>query len=100
AVDQPETGTTQRVAAAADGESGRPRPGAHARSTVMHAMQLVMVAVVGIQQPVVPVPPVLVRPPVVAQLDGLQALQGLDALAGLEGLAALEGVERVHGRAA
>jgi len=66
----------------------------------MHAMQLVVVAVVGMQQPVVPLPPVLVRPPVAAHLDGLEALQGLDALAGLEGLqglAALEGVEALQG---
>src|SRR5438132_7164575 len=66
----------------------------------MHAMQLVVVAVVGMQRPVVPPPPVLVRPPVAAHLDGLKALQGLDALAGLEGLqglAALEGVEALQG---
>jgi len=66
----------------------------------MHAMQLVVVAVVGMQQPVVPLPPVLVRPPVAAHLDGLKALQGLDALAGLEGLqglAALDGIEALQG---
>src|SRR2546429_589039 len=34
----------------------------------MHAMQLVVAAVVGMQQPGVPLPPVLVRPPVAAHL--------------------------------
>src|SRR2546423_2701920 len=66
----------------------------------MHAMQLVVAAVMGMQQPVVPLPPVLVRPPVAAGLEGLEALQGLDALAGLEGLqglAALDGVEPLQG---
>src|SRR2546430_14234053 len=66
----------------------------------MHAMQLVVAAVMGMQQPVVPLPPVLVRPPAATQLDGLEALQGLDALAGLEGLqglAALAGVEALQG---
>jgi HEAT repeat protein len=63
----------------------------------MHAMQLVLVAVMGIQQPVMPVPPVLVRPPVAVQLDGLQALQGLEGLAALESVDALQGIEALQG---
>src|SRR6267143_1168839 len=66
----------------------------------MHAMQLVVAAVMGMQQPVVPVPPVLVRPPVVLQFDGLEALQGLEGLAGLaglQGLAALESIDALPG---
>ena len=66
----------------------------------MHAMQLVVAAVMGMQQPVVPVPPVLVRPPVAAQFDGLEALQGLEGLAGLaglQGLAALESIDALPG---
>src|SRR5207302_1478459 len=52
--DQPGTRTTQRAAAAADGEPRRPWPRAHARSTVMHAMQLVLAAVMAIQRPATP----------------------------------------------
>src|SRR5213595_1204990 len=63
----------------------------------MHAMQLVVAAVMGMQQPVVPLPPVLVRPPAATQLDGLEALQGLDALAGLEGLQGLEALAGITG---
>src|SRR5207302_10593126 len=49
AVDQPGTRTTQRAASAADGEPRRPWPRAHAWSTVMHAIQLVLSAVMAIQ---------------------------------------------------
>src|SRR5438128_1380136 len=51
AADQPGTGPAERVAAAADGDPRRSRARAHARSTVMQAMYLVVAAVVGIQQP-------------------------------------------------
>src|SRR5207244_782728 len=54
AIDQSGIGPTQRAAAPADGEPRRPRPRARARSTVMQAMYLMVAAVVGMQQPVVP----------------------------------------------
>src|ERR1051326_927848 len=90
--DQPGTGTAQRAAAAPDGESRRPRPGPHARSTVMQ-MQLVVAAVMAIQQPVPPVPPLPGRLPalVAPALDALPVAS--DGLQGLEGLAALDGLE-------
>src|SRR6266487_1425874 len=99
--DQPGTGTAQRAAAAPDGESRRPRPGPHARSTVMQ-MQLVVAAVMAIQQPVPPLPPLPGRFPILVApqldaltvaFDGLQDLEGLAALEGLQGLEGLEGLE-------
>src|SRR5258705_311631 len=62
-IDHPGPGPTHRVAAPADGEPRRPRPRAHARSTVMQPMYLMVAAVVGMQQPVVPrtVAPALAR---------------------------------------
>src|SRR6266487_3288987 len=102
--DQPGTGTAQRAAAAPDGESRRPRPGPHARSTVMQ-MQLVVAAVMAIQQPVPPLPPLPGRFPILVapQLDALtvafDGLQGLEGLAALEGLQGLEGLEGLEGLA-
>src|SRR2546425_308102 len=96
AADQPGIGTTQRAAAAPDGEPRRPRARAHARSTVMQTMQLVAAAVLGIQQPATPPPPARDALPTVA-LDGLQVLQGFAGPKGLEGLAGLEGLEGLEG---
>src|SRR5207237_1442425 len=103
AADQPGTGTTQRAAAAPDGESRRPRTGPHARSIVMQTMQLVVAAVLAIQQPVPPLPPLPGRFPILVapQLDALtvafDGLQGLEGLAGLEGLQGLEGLRGLQG---
>src|SRR2546427_2351017 len=95
-IDQPGIGPTQRVAAPADGEPRRPRPRARARSIVMQAMYLMVAAVVGMQQPIVPrvvVPPLahvqaalqgVVAPAALDALDALEALDALDALAALD----------------
>src|SRR5205807_8111037 len=97
AAGQPGTGTTQRAAAAPDGESRRPRPGPHARSIEMQTMQLVVAAVLATQQPVPPLPPLPGRFPILVapQLDALTVAS--DALQGLEGLAALAGMEALQG---
>src|SRR2546426_12454865 len=92
-IDQPGIGPTQRVAAPADGEPRRPRPRAHARSIVMQAMYLMIAAVVGMQQPIVPrvvVPPLA---HVHAALQGVVAPAALDALDALDALAALDVVD-------
>ena len=69
----------------------------------MQTMQLVMAAVLAIQQPVPPLPPLPGRFPILVapQLDALtvafDGLQGLEGLAGLEGLQGLEGLEGLGG---
>src|SRR5439155_22116665 len=73
-IDQPGIGPTQRAAAPADGKPRRPRPCAHVRSTVMQAMYLMVAAVVGMQQPVVP------RAVAPALADAQAALPAWDAL--------------------
>src|SRR3989475_511470 len=95
-VDQPGIGPTQRVAAAADGEPRRPRPRAHARSIVMQAMYLMVAAVLGMQQPIVPrtVAPALAHAqPALEALNALDALGALDALNALEGLNVLDALD-------
>src|SRR2546425_180060 len=89
-IDQPGIEPTQRAAALADGEPRRPRPRAHARSIVMQAMYLMVAAVVGMQQPVVPraVAPALAHAR--AALHGMNALDALDALDRLDALGALD----------
>src|SRR3989441_12095713 len=62
----------------------------------MQTLQLVVAAVLGIQQPAIPPPPHRDVLPSVA-LDGLQALQGFAGLEGLEGLAGLAGLEGLGG---
>jgi len=65
----------------------------------MHTMQLVVAAVMGMQQPVPPLPPlpsrfpILVAPPIDALTVASDALQGLEGLAGLAGMEALEGLQ-------
>src|SRR5206468_988632 len=97
-IDQPGIGPTQRAAAPADGEPRRPRPRAHARSTVMQAMYLVVTAVVGMQQPVVPrtVAPALAHAQ--AALQGLGALDALDALNVLDALDAVQALDALDTR--
>src|SRR6266480_2829479 len=92
-IDQPGIGPTQRAAAPADGEPRRPRPCAHARSIVMQAMYLMVAAVVGMQQPIVPrvvVPPLA---HVQAALQGVVTHAALDALDALDAVDALDVVD-------
>src|SRR5256886_15821043 len=65
-------------------------------------LQLVVAAVMAIQQPVPPLPPLPGRFPILVApqldaltvaFDGLQSLEGLAALEGLQGLEGLEGLE-------
>jgi len=69
----------------------------------MQTMQLVVAAVLAIQQPVPPLPPLPGRFPILVapQLDALtvafDGLQGLEGLAGLEGLEGLQGLEGLRG---
>src|SRR6266446_7757022 len=103
-IDQPGIGPTQRAAAPADGEPRRPGPRTHARSTVMQAMYLMVAAVVGMQQPVVPrvVAPALAHAQAALQgldaLDALDARDALDALDGLDALGAIDALESDGGQ--
>src|SRR2546427_440776 len=74
----------------------RPRPRAHARSIVMQAMYLMVAAVLGMQQPIVPrtVAPALAHAqPALEALNALDALGALDALNALEGLNVLDALD-------
>src|SRR3989441_12351572 len=101
-MDQPGIGPTQRAAAPADSEPRRPRPRAHARSIVMQAMYLMVAAVVGMQQLIVPRAGVPPAAHVQAALQGvatpaaLAALDALDAIDPLDGVHALDALDAVH----